>query len=108
MPKFSVIEQTEIDNLVNYAFSNREVKYDDFCYFNDGLISLYTASFNDGLISLYTASLFWNKIILEAWYQIISGRFVHCVYDEDDYLRFGLNYAVFRFKILIDKHLHNN
>lgn len=96
MPKFSVIEQTEIDNLVNYAFNNREVKYDDFCYFNDGLISL------------YTASLFWNKIILEAWYQIISGRFVHCVYDEDDYLRFGLNYAVFRFKILIDKHLHNN
>ncbi|WP_420482143.1 hypothetical protein [Brachyspira intermedia] len=94
--KFSVIEQTEIDNLVNYAFNNREVKYDDFSYFNDGLISL------------YTASLFWNKIILEAWYQIISGRFIHCVYDEDDYLRLGLNYAVFRFKILIDKSIHNN
>ncbi|MCZ9956377.1 hypothetical protein [Brachyspira hyodysenteriae] len=56
---------------------------------------------------MYTASLFWNKIILEAWYQIISGRFIHCVYDEDDYLRFGLNYAVFRFKILIDKSIHN-
>ncbi|MEI0510861.1 hypothetical protein [Brachyspira intermedia] len=82
--------------MVNYAFNNREVKYDDFCYFNNVLISL------------YTASLFWNKIILEAWYQIISGRFVHCVYDEDDYLRFGLNYAVFRFKILIDKSIHNN
>lgn len=95
MPKFSVIEQTEIDNLVNYAFNNREVKYDDFCYFHDGLISL------------YTASLFWNKIILEAWYQIISGRFIHCIYDEDDYLRLGLNYAVFRFKILIDKSIHN-
>ena len=94
--KFSVIEQTEIDNLVNYAFNNREVKYDDFCYFNDRFISL------------YTASLFWNKIILEAWYQIISGRFVHCVYDEDDYLRLGLNYAVFRFKILIDKSLNYN
>ena len=81
---------------MNYAFNNREVKYDDFCYFNDGLISL------------YTASLFWNKIILEAWYQIISGRFIHCVYDEDDYLRLGLHYAVFRFKILIDKSIHNN
>ncbi|WP_168171272.1 hypothetical protein [Brachyspira sp. G79] len=49
--------------------------------------------------------MFWNKIILEAWYQIISGRFVYCSYDEDDYLRLGLNYAVFRFKILIDKAL---
>ena len=93
--KFSVIEQTEIDNLVNYAFNNKEVKYDDFC------------CFNNGLISLYTASLFWNKIILEAWYQIISGRFVYCHYDKDDYLRLGLNYAVFRFKLLIDKSFHS-
>lgn len=95
MSNFSIIEQTEIDNLTHYAFNNREVKYDDFCYFNDSLISL------------YTASLFWNKIILEAWYQIISGRFVYCHYDDDDYLRLGLNYAIFRFKILIDKSLRS-
>ncbi|WP_300365297.1 hypothetical protein [Brachyspira sp.] len=45
---------------------------------------------------------------MEAWYQIISGRFVHCAYDEDNYLRLGLHYAVFRFKILIDKELNYN
>ena len=72
------------------------------------LYLFYEVCFTDDNIVFGTASLFWNKIILEAWYQIISGRFVHCVYDEDDYLRFGLNYAVFRFKILIDKHLHNS
>ena len=75
--------------MVSYAFNNRDIKNNDFCYLEDGILSLYTA-FN-----------FWGKIIAEAWYQIISDRYVLTKYDEDDYLRLGLNYAIYKFKSLI-------
>ena len=72
--------------MVSYAFNNRDIKANDFCYLEDGILSLYTA-FN-----------FWGKIIVEAWYQIISARYV---LPKDDYLRLGLNYAIYKFKSLI-------
>lgn len=75
--------------MVTYAFNNRDIKTNDFCYLEDRILSLYTA-FN-----------FWGKIIVEAWYQIISDRYVLTKYDEDDYLRLGLNYAIYKFKSLI-------